>query len=189
MLNINKDTVNYNLNMLHDAVITGDETKQTFEMSAVQVMLKNMCADMFKLVHGFDLTVPIRCFTYAGLGMDYMKIGVYDVSKYINMIEQVRVIANSLDRNSLESRQLIVQFETIHCFQHIQFLIRNDNLTVIASMRSCNFETHFCNDAMLTYMCGRLLADILERRQICTINNIDVIMQIGSLHIFKKEGK
>lgn len=86
-----------------------------------------------------------------------------------------------------ETRQMVVQFDKLHCFQYIQFLVRGDSLYVLCSMRSCNFKKNLKEDVLLTAILAENVKSVLENQLDISLKDIIIRFNIGSLHIFKKD--
>ncbi len=114
--------------------------------------------------------------------------GPYVMNKYHDIFDKVHETVKYLIDDCIETRRCIIQFDKEHCFQNIQFLIRNNKLKVICNMRSCNAKDNFKEDV---YICS-LLADEFKNEYIrlfkTALNTThDIHMNIGSFHIFVKE--
>lgn len=175
--------------MLHDIeelIMNGYKTKETYETTAIMLEFKNMCYSMLEQL-GSDIYLVHNMMEKAHTGDKQSKIGPYEVLHYIDLATQLNELSSSIYLDNIESRQFVIKFPSIHCFQTIQFIIREDKLLAIANMRSCNFKSHLLLDIALTFYCAKYIQTKLALKEICTINSIDVIMNIGSLHIFKGE--
>ena len=68
----------------------------------------------------------------------------------------------------------------IPCSMYYQFMIREDKLNLIYTMRSCDFLNHFGADVWLAFEFQRWMAGQLLRKP------GNLTMFIGSLHVYKK---
>lgn len=134
---------------------------------------------------GLSLAYAYDIFENAMAGKSDKIVGTYNIGRYTGMFAAIQQIADNLTIDKIESRQFSVVVEANHCFQSIQLLIRENDIYAIANMRSCNLEVNFLLDAFLTYKCGTLLAAACFNKNLKKINAINLIMNIGSFHIFK----
>jgi hypothetical protein len=130
-----------------------------------------------------------------------MKMGVYDSRYYDGMMSQMMELIklSTTDDFDMLSRQYVIQFDKTHCFQTIQFLIRNivaddkkqhDVITVITNMRSCNIVKNFEMDCYISHYLGQLLKEQLVRNNAISDDAAVIVrMHFGSLHIFKNDIK
>ena len=173
-----------------------NDTDRTFELAAARIDFPDMSVAVLKKMGDnsmldFDIADATRVVTYAAFGAKDKTIGVYDINYYLLAFEQLKEIADNLTIDNMESRQFIIKFDKIHCFQDIHILIRNDKVKVITNMRSCNLQRNFLTDAYISYIIGftvmQRMKQIYMNSKSCkqVTKNVDVIMNIGSLHIFK----
>lgn len=158
------------------------ETPTTFEAVGVQAALMDASDSDFPQ----DIKQECdRLLKYISGGQTDKAVGPYIVSHYIDMIKQLGELLHKILLEDEWSRQHIISFPKKHCFQYIQFLIRGNNVHVLANMRSCDFEKNFVHDLYLSYYCGKVIAELLGLlvKKRYTVN---VLMTIGSLHIYKK---
>lgn len=116
--------------------------------------------------------------------------GPYEMEKYFGLFEQVEHAVEQTVVDNEFTRRSIIQFDSRHCFQNVQFLIRNNSLILICNMRSCNFIENYENDVLI---CS-LLADEFKELFALKTNKLlsqthTIILQVGSLHIFTDKEK
>ena len=114
--------------------------------------------------------------------------GPYHMEKYHDIFDKLHVAINHLIDDNINTRRCVIQFDNEHCFETIQFLIRKNKLIVVCNMRSCNARDNFKADI---YICS-LLADEFKNTYAKMFHSTleqthDIIMNIGSFHIFEKE--
>ena len=85
--------------------------------------------------------------------------GPYDMTKYHDIFDKLDNAIELLSTDNINTRRAILQFDKEHCFQYIQFLIRNNKLTVICNMRSCNVNENYKSDI---FICS-ILADRFKK--------------------------
>lgn len=161
------------------------QTPTTFEAVGVSIKFENVDEVLFKEL-GLKLYDGYAIMGHLIRGDTDMVIGPYKINQYIDMYNQLNSLSDDITEVDIWSRQFIISFPPIHCFQSIQFLFRGSEVTVIINMRSCNFKENFLMDMFIGYYCGLTLAQTAEENNKCTIDKIHVIMNIGSLHIFKE---
>jgi hypothetical protein len=175
------------LNAIEEAIMKG-ETSETYELISPQIQFMDLDDVAFKVM-GLDLAEAYSIVSNAIKGDSEVEIGPYKIYAYIDMFEQLRKIKTRVV-NDPESRQYVITFEASHCFQTIQILVRDKEIFVVVNMRSCNFKTHLLMDAFISYMCGVYVSDELKYQNHSLdyfVDKIHVVMNIGSLHIFKKD--
>lgn len=121
---------------------------------------------------------------YASVLHPDFAIGSYIVSHYSDAFAQLKELISSINNQNIESRQFIVKFDKAHCFQSIQFLIREKHVIAICNMRSCNYIENFFTDAFIVGDMAQQVADKITILYGDT-PEIAVCMHIGSLHIFR----
>lgn len=115
-------------------------------------------------------------------------IGPYITEKYFMLIPSLKEAAVQLSEDCNETRRAVINFPKEHCFQSIQFLVRENTVNVVCYMRSCNAIKNLPYDAWLCYK----LADIFAYEFSKTSGERPyeyhkVIMMFGSLHVFKED--
>jgi len=158
----------------------GHLTELTRELVDVSFRLQGISVDsMINLVASNELAYFDDLVASAKAGID-IQIGPYIISHYHAMFIQLNDILNEVEKDP-ESRRFVIGFDKLHCFQSIQFLIRLGKVYTIVTMRSCNFIDNFMIDMFLALYCAREVAKKSNAQL------IDFTMNIGSLHIFKKD--
>lgn len=168
------------------ALILKNETKATYEAVGIRISM-NADEMFFQYADhidfpGFSYSDAVQFVDDICKGKDVV-VGPYISSYYKQAFDRVQLIGKDLYAGGydFESRRLVVDFPREHCFQNVQFLFRKNTLIVIANMRSCNYEENFMMDLFLCYSLGRILLNCCR----CISFPIFIIMNIGSLHIFK----
>ena len=112
-------------------------------------------------------------------------VTLYDPDKYYEYFtEALKGIELSQDKR-IDSRQMIVHFEQLHCFETLQFLIRQDNLYIFCNMRSCDFKNNFAEDVLLICLLSNMIREVLREQTEIDLNTIYLGFNIASLHIYK----
>ena len=78
-----------------------------------------------------------------------------EIDKYFSIFQKLQEAMQVFVTDNQFTRRCISQFDKEHCFQNIQFLVRNNKLVIICNMRSCNVIENYENDILI---CS-LLAD------------------------------
>lgn len=169
------------------AIILQHETETTFEAINVGISIGGVDGNLFRYADlikfpGFKHDQARQFIWNAIKGAD-ITIGPYIASYYWDLFNQAREIGTQLitGMQGQESRQLVISFPKLHCFQSIQILLRHNAINVITTMRSCNYDENFMTDIFISYMVG----EVIRSCSGCTTNHINVMMSIGSLHIYK----
>lgn len=116
------------------------------------------------------------------------KYGPYDMKYYHDIFDKLESAIDLLVTDNINTRRCIIQFDKDHCFQYIQFLIRDNKLTVICNMRSCNVEDNYKSDIFICSILADKLKEIYANKFRTTLHQThDIIMNVGSLHAFIKE--
>lgn len=117
--------------------------------------------------------------------------GVYIREHYDSLREQVSRLGAQIREKGAFSRQFIITFDSMHCFQSIQLMYRDGKAIAHASMRSCNFDKNFIYDLFITYyvvgVFKRHIEDLLMHTGAKSMIEKEVIMTIGSLHILESD--
>lgn len=169
--------------------VCGKEVNNTKEMINNSTTYYNITTA--EILNTFDLDLSLTMnFEYDVDNKIINKYGPYEMTKYHNIFDNLREAMQNLITDNINTRRCVIQFDKEHCFQNIQFLIRNNKLIVICNMRSCNVIDNFKSDI---YICS-LLADRFKKIYANMFSKSleqthDICMNIGSLHIIKEEEK
>lgn len=119
---------------------------------------------------------------------DEVVIGPYDTSKYFNLIPTLKKEVGHILSDCLTTRRCVITFPPEHCFQSIQFLIRENTVNVVCYMRSCNVIKNLPHDIWICSQMADIFSSYVENltnEKLYTVNKIK--MMFGSLHVFKEE--
>lgn len=166
---------------------TGNEVNGTYEILGTQLNLglvetKNI-EEIFNISPEFT-----REFTDALFKFQNKTIGPYQMDKYLFLVPAVMDAITMLEKDCFETRRAVIQFPPEHCFQSIQFIIRENTINTICYMRSCNAIKNLPHDI---WICS-LLSDMFKSQanEVYGINLYPyhkITMVIGSLHVFKED--
>lgn len=163
-----------------------NETPTTYEWLGAQIKFEGLKEASFAIA-GLDMLATLKIMQGISHKRDLV-IGPYKTAHYFSMFDQVEELETKILRSlDLWSRQHVIQFDRMHCFQSMQFMMRDEEMNVVVNMRSCNFKDNFLMDVYISYWLGSYLALSFEAQMGCTTPKVNVIMNIGSLHIFKEE--
>ena len=175
--------------ILFDIYKKGNEVNRTYELlgQKVEIMLANTetIKEVFEISDEFE-----KEFISAICNFEKKQIGPYITEKYFSLIPDLKVALEQFVNDCNETRRAVISFPKEHCFQSIQFLIRENTINVICYMRSCDVINNLPYDAWLCYK----LADILSHYLSKTTGerpyeNYKVTMMFGSLHCYIKDMK
>lgn len=186
----NKMSLKKRLECIKRDIIGADSKgKPTFELINFTESFSELCLHDFSDA-GLDFALQSDFFreAYVNRAVKHKeKVGLYVIAKYVDMFNQLDDICNRIV-NEKDSRQLVIGFPKEHCFQSIQFLLRDNKLHCLVNMRSCNFEDNFLMDLYIAFfLAKRVNAALCQESCMCAASVI-ITMSIGSLHIFKKKG-
>lgn len=116
------------------------------------------------------------------------EIGPYITEKYFMLIPCLKEALRQMKDDCLETRRCIINFPSEHCFQSIQFLLRENTIHVVCYMRSCDAIRNLPYDV---WICSKM-ADIFSKHLSDTLgehpyNYHAITMMFGSLHVYKKD--
>lgn len=114
-------------------------------------------------------------------------IGPYCSKYYTFLGDAITEASKMFTSDGPYTRRAVVTFPSSHCFSSIQVLVRptpdGHIATIIVNMRSCNVESNFIDDMLLSHMLGKLMLD----RGFGYGHGVkikDLAINIGSLHRF-----
>ena len=115
-------------------------------------------------------------------------IGPYDTEKYFFLIPELKSKIKTLEDDCVETRRCVLRFPEGHCFESIQFMIRENTVNIVCYMRSCNAIKNLPHDI---WICSKM-ADIFKAivKKLLGIELYEynkITMMFGSLHVFKEE--
>lgn len=175
--------------LLKQLVKEGNEVNSTYEllsqMISTRLITTNEIIDMFNLD-----PIILNRFITAITTFDKDVIGPYITEKYFLIFPALKDAVVRLKDDCLETRRCVIQFPKEHCFQAIQFLIRDNTVNVVCYMRSCDAIKNLPYDL---WLCSAL-ADMFSRYT-CELTGVNtykehkINMVFGSLHVYKEDIK
>ena len=118
--------------------------------------------------------------------------GKFEYTYSERLCDQIPYIVNELQNKPGTRQAVLTMFRSddqrymggtrrIPCSLTYQFLLRDDKLHTIYSMRSCDYFTHFKFDVILTWLMAGRIADKVG------VGQGSLTMIIGSFHAFRKD--
>lgn len=167
---------------------SGNEVNETYEDVGKKVVFKGTSGRIKEI---FDISDEFeRNFIEAITQFKPKNIGPYITEKYFMLIPGLKEAMGQLKSDCKETRRCIMQFPPAHCFQSMQFLLRENTIHVVCYMRSCNVIKNLPHDL---WICSKM-ADIFAKYLEDTTGEHpypyhSITMMFGSLHVFKDEVK
>lgn len=164
----------------------GDDVSGTYEFTGTSCMFQGTTEDVkdiFKITDEFE-----RDFIEAISKFIDLDIGPYHTPAYFLLIPGVKNALKHMKFDCLDSRRCVITFPEEHCFQSIQFLVRENSVNVVCFMRSCDVIKNLPWDI---WICSKL-ADIFSKYLEDTVGvhpypYHKITMMFGSLHVFKED--
>lgn len=115
-------------------------------------------------------------------------IGPYITEKYFMLMPALKATVDQLKDDCGETRRAIITFPREHCFQSIQFLVRENTINVVCFMRSCDAIKNFPYDAWLCYKLADMFAYYMnETLEESPYKCHKLTMMFGSLHVYQED--
>lgn len=165
----------------------GLDVSGTYELSGVLLSIPTKTTEEIKDI--FEITdKEAYDFVEAISTLQKKQMGPYDTSKYFSLIPGVKEAARQLVEDCVETRRCVVKFPTEHCFQDIQFLVRENTVQVICYMRSCNAIKNLPFDIWICSFLADVFKDSLNKVSGTHPYKYHTIKMIfGSLHVFQED--
>lgn len=168
---------------------TGNEVNGTYELLSVPLSTGFISTKSLETTLGLDKNVTNefkRCL-FDGIKT---KIGPYITEKYLFLIPALKSAMTQLKTDCSETRRCIISFPEEHCFQSIQFILRERTVHVSCFMRSCDVYKNLPYDL---WICS-FLADLYKIycRDLLGMQSYDahnITFLVGSLHAYKEDSK
>lgn len=165
----------------------GFDVNGTFELVGEQLtiplMTSEQVAEMFNILPQFRDRFIEDLYKF-----EDESLGPYRTKYYFFMIPALMIAMKSFKEDCNDTRRCVIKFPVNHCFQSIQFLIRDNTVNIVCNMRSCNAIANLPTDI---WICA-FLGDSLSRKfndmyEGSLYSSYKIIMNIGSLHVFKAD--
>lgn len=162
------------------------EVRGTYEVIGETVRIKGSIKDikeLFEIDNDFE-----RQFIRAISTFEDVKIGPYIASRYFNLIPGIKKAIRNMVLDCYETRRCVIPFPSDHCFQSIQFLIRENTVNVVCYMRSCDAIKNLPHDIWLCSKMADIFAGCISKMMDEELYKFyDIRMVFGSLHAFKED--
>ena len=175
--------------LIDKVVKEGNAVNATFELVGKGLTTRLMStAEVIEL---FDLDTNILdTFIKAISNFEETKVGPYITEKYFLLIPDLKEAVSQLKHDCIESRRCVIVFPKEHCFQSIQFLVRENTINVVCFMRSCDMIKNLPYDLWLCSFLADMFAHYMESAGIYTGKTYErhkITMSFGSLHAYRED--
>jgi len=165
----------------------GLEVNGTYELLGQSIRIPLFNLESLKDALKLD-TKEVSRFIMSILCLKKDIIGPYDTSKYFSMLPKLYACASQLVLDGIDTRRAIVQFDESHCFQSVQFLVRENTVHAVCTMRSCNAIKNLEMDIFIVgFLCDTYIQLVEEAGYTRPYPVFDISLMIGSLHVFKDD--
>ena len=169
--------------LLDKIIKSGNEVNGTYELVGEKVEV--MLADTSHIKHIFEISDKFeKEFVEAICTMNDKVIGPYQTEKYLFLLPALKKAVKQLKDDCTETRRCTIVFPSEHCFQSIQFLIRENTVNVVCFMRSCDAVKNLPYDI---WLCSKLADMFSYYVEGSPYKCHKITMMFGSLHIYKKD--
>ena len=172
-------------------VKTGNEVNGTYELIAKGLTTKMMTTHDVIDILNLD-SKQLDEFITAIMTFDHKVVGPYITEKYFMMIPDLKIAVSQLVRDNIDSRRCVIKFPSEHCFQSIQFLLRENTINVVCFMRSCDAIKNLPHDIWLCSFLADMFSYYITETKIVEerpYKEYNISMFFGSLHIYKDDLK
>lgn len=175
----------------HNAIVnslvkTGAEVNGTYEHIGSSVSYAGT-TEMFS--QAFDISSAFEYdFIQSISTFEAKQIGPYKTDKYFLLIPSLKEALIQLRDDCVETRRCIITFPPEHCFQSMQFFVREKTVEVVCYMRSCDVIKNLTHDMWICLKMADIFAKYVS--DIFHVHPYDyhkVTMMVGSLHVFKED--
>ena len=165
----------------------GDDVHGTYELKGHVISLKMQKTEDIVRRYSLDEDV-LNAFCRATHCFNKIQAGPYDTSKYLHLFPALKKSVKHLAFDCKETRRCVIQFPEGHCFQSIQFLLRDNTVNVVCFMRSCDAIKNLPYDIWLCSYLADVFANYVE--EVVGIRPYlahNIKMMFGSLHVYKED--
>lgn len=170
-----------------DIVNEGELVRGTYEFANTRIVMTEIPSDYQSFFEKAGASIKevgdlVKAITD---GDDNHITEIYDSKHYTFLLKEIYGAFKHFVDDSYQTRRAVIAFPASHCFDSIQVLLRDNGIIITVNMRSCNAYKNLANDAFLVYLLVTFGLRSLLRKQ----GNVSMIMNIGSLHVFKEDVK
>lgn len=176
--------------LVNNIIKSGNEANNTYELMGECISIplagSNTASKMFDISDEFisEFTKALHSFRYAN------EVGPYIIDKYLFIVPAIKSAVKSFLDDCEETRRCVIKFPAEHCFQTVQFLLRENTINIICYMRSCDAIKNLPHDVWLCSYMADLLAESLNKcYKVSPYKNHRLTMMFGSLHVYKEDMK
>jgi hypothetical protein len=167
---------------------SGIEVNGTYEHIAASIKLTcdtKRIKEIFSISDEFE-----REFVEAITHFKEKKIGPYITEKYFGLIPALKESMRQLVDDCVETRRCVIQFPPEHCFQSMQFILRENTVNVVCYMRSCDAVKNLPHDIWICSKMADIYSSYLESMlKIHPYAERKISISFGSLHVYKEDVK
>lgn len=165
----------------------GYETNGTYEF--VGKGLKTSLIKTEDIIEMFNLDTGILDEFVKSISMfEEKRVGPYQTDKYFLLIPDLKEAVSQLKLDNPESRRCVITFPKEHCFQTIQFLVRENTINVVCFMRSCDVIKNLPYDLWLCSFLADLFGHYMsESMSTNPYTAHKITISFGSLHVYKED--
>ena len=162
----------------------GNEVNGTYELVGEKVDVLLTSTDTIKEMFGISDEFE-REFVKSVCEFREKIIGPYITEKYFMMVPGIKLAVEQLKDDCTETRRAVVMFPKEHCFQSVQFLLRENTINIVCYMRSCDAVKNLPHDIWLCYKMADIFAYYLnETQEESPYKCHKLSMMFGSLHAY-----
>lgn len=137
--------------------------------------------DIFSLDRGM-----LDRFIKAISNFEATKVGPYITEKYFLLIPDLKDAVMQIKLDNKGTRRSVISFPKEHCFQSIQFLVREETIHVVCYMRSCDAIKNLPYDLWLCSFLADMFSYYMEDGKRIYKQHY-ITMSFGSLHVYKED--
>lgn len=165
----------------------GYETNGTYEF--VGKGLKTSLIKTEDIIEMFNLDKAIlNEFVKSITWFETKRVGPYQTDKYFLLLPDLKEAFSQLKVDNPESRRCVINFPKEHCFQSIQFLVRENTINVVCFMRSCDVIKNLPYDIWLCSFLADKFGSLMSAAMFSNpYTSHKITMSFGSLHVYKED--
>lgn len=165
----------------------GLDVKDTYELVGTQIDI--MLTDTKTVKEIFNISDEFENeFIESICTFKEKNIGPYITEKYFILLPSLKVAVEQLKNDCSETRRAVITFPNEHCFQSIQFLLRENTINIVCFMRSCDAINNLPYDVWLCYKLADMFSYYMnETLEESPYKYHKLTMMFGSLHVYKKD--
>ena len=178
-------------NIIEKLVKTGNEVNGTYELIAKGLTTKMLSTHDIVGILGLNSNM-LDEFISAIMTFEYKTVGPYITEKYFMLMPNLKIAVSQLMRDNISSRRCVIAFPPEHCFQSIQFVLRENTVNAVCFMRSCDAIKNLPYDIWLCSFLADMFSYYITESKIVKerpYKEHNISMFFGSLHVYKDDLK